>query len=846
MKERLAALAEYEIMDTAEEPEFDRITRLASVVCDAPVSLISLLDDRRQWFKSKVGFGGNESRLEDSICKFVLQSPELLEIPDASLDERCKDIAMVKMEPHIRFYAGAPLITPTGVPIGSLCAVDFKPRELNREQRKMLPLLAREVISLLEQRRKARKKTLELGRVARREIRLATNLQLNMSLQLMELVAEIIHDSVDPLLMLSSILHAICRHTGWSLGRAWVPGAKEGQRKEDLEAWRLDKSPAATVYREFVQASPIAASAFLREAVESCSALTMPVLCDDTEHPTSPLLHHYDFAFAIAVPISGNQLLGAMEFYSRPQAMPEHPFLKVLKDIGSLVGTALEREQTRIEMELSEAYFRHMVEDSLDIISILDAEGTIRFESQSITRDFGWKPAEMVGHNAFEYVHPDDLPMVASAFRQSLMTSGPTALLCFRFRHRDGSYRYLEGRGNNLLSNPAVRGVVFTSRDVTEKKQLEQQFSQLAGGIAHDFNNLMGVVIGYSSTLEVDNVTDLKTRNALTEVRNAAQKVAGLTGQLLAFSGRQIMQPVDLPLDERLAESQKSLGVLIGNTTRIRFVPGAEGAYVRVDPIQLDNVLLNLVLNARDALGDEGEIVLRTTKCTTVVGPYNPLPDDLPPGDYVVIQVADAGCGMSDDVRAHIFEPYFTTKPRGKGSGLGLAACQGIMHQSHGKITVTSKLGEGSVVSIYLPLVPTPVPEEKIIHLPTEPKSEVQTILFAEDEEALREFGIIVLEEAGYRVIAGENGRAVLDLVDSGAAPPFDLLLTDIMMPEMDGKELAENIRQRHPELPIIFCSGFAQDPSFHQGLPENMHFLPKPYTVSALLKIVGQFLQAS
>ncbi|MGC3991221.1 MAG: response regulator [Chthoniobacteraceae bacterium] len=845
MKERIAALAEYEIMDTAAEPEFDRITRLASVVCDAPVSLISLLDDRRQWFKSKIGFGGNESRLEDSICKYVLQSPDLLEIPDAREDERCREIAMVKNEPHIRFYVGAPLITPQGVPIGSLCAVDFKPRELNPEQRKVLPILASEVIDLLEYRRTARRKTLELGKMARREIRLSTNLQLNMSLQLMELIAEIIHDSVDPLLMLSSVLHAICRHTGWSLARAWVPAVSGSQRKEDLEAWRLDKSPAATVYREFVQASPVAASAFLREAVESCAALTMPVLRDDIEHPTSPLLHHYDFSFAVAVPIFGNKLLGAMEFYSQPRSMPDHPFLKVLKDIGSLVGTALEREQTRIEMQLSEAYFRHMVMDSLDIISILDADGTIRFESQSITRDFGWTPAEMIGSNAFEFVHPEDKVMVGSAFKQSLVTSGPTALLCFRFRHRDGSYRYLEGRGNNLLSNPAVRGVVFTSRDVTEKKQLEQQFGQLAGGIAHDFNNLLGVVIGYSSVLEVDKVADLKTRNALKEVRNAAQKVAGLTGQLLAFSGRQIMQPVDLPLDECLAESQKSLGVLIGDTTRIRFVPGAGGAYVHADPVQLDNVLLNLILNARDALGNDGEIILRTTKCTTIDGPYNPLPE-LPVGDYAVIQVADAGCGMSDEVRAHIFEPYFTTKPRGKGSGLGLAACQGIIHQSHGRITATSKLGSGSAFSIYLPLVSAPVLEEKIIDHPAHAKHEGQTILFAEDEDALREFGTVVLEEAGYRVLAGENGRVALDLARAGGAPQFDLLLTDIMMPEMDGKELAENIRQQHPEVPIIFCSGFAQDPSFYEGLPENMYFLPKPYTVSALLKIVGQFLQAS
>ncbi len=511
-------------------------------------------------------------------------------------------------------------------------------------------------------------------------------------------------------------------------------------------------------------------------------------------------------------------------------------------------------QQSLAALTLSETYFRHLTEYALDLITILDADGTIRFESRSIATELGYAPEDYIGRNAFEFVHPEDAPRIMQAFQHALETHGSTPLLSFRFRHKDGTYRILEGRGNNLLDDAAVAGIVFNSRDVTEQRRLEDQFrqsqkvqaiGQLTGGVAHDFNNILTAIIGYSELALNALPVESPQVGQVSEIRKAAHRAAALTRQLLAFSRKQVLQPRVIQLEAVITEMDKMLRRLLGE--QIDFVTVTHGALgnVKADLGQIEQVLLNLAVNARDAMANvpHAKLTIELTNAT-LDAHAAALREEIAPGEYVQLSVTDNGCGMPPEVKARIFEPFFTTKPQGQGTGLGLATCQGIVKQSGGYLAVYSEIGVGTTFKVLLPRVNDEAEAVTQHAEKYETRCGTGTVLLVEDEPMLRELGLTVLAELGYDVLCAENGREALRLLQEHPGRHIDLLLTDVVMPEMGGKELATHIRERDPQTRVVFCSGYTEDAVFHNGsLEPGVFFLQKPYTISGIAQKLSEVL---
>ncbi len=524
-----------------------------------------------------------------------------------------------------------------------------------------------------------------------------------------------------------------------------------------------------------------------------------------------------------------------------------------------------EEREARDALERSEAYFRSLIENSSDILAIVDGEGRIRFVSPSVTRVLGYRPEEVVGTSLFTLVDPDHLAAAMESFAAVMQSAErlPTPAE-YRVRHKDGSWRRVESVSQNLLENPAVRGVVINVRDVTARRRAEdalheseQQLVQaqkmeavgrLAGGVAHDFNNLLTAIKGFTELLLLDLPEGDQRRAYAAEIQGAASRAAGLTRQLLAFSRRQVLKPEVTDLNETVRLLEKILGRLIGEDVRMRFELSPELGHVRADPGQVEQVVMNLVVNARDAMPGGGELLIRTSNAR-LTGSDLQRHRYVHPGDYVLLEVIDSGSGMTREIQERVFEPFFTTKEQGRGTGLGLSTVYGIVKQSGGYIWVDSEPGEGTRFRIYLPRVtaePGPRAPRPAVSQTLEG---TESVLLVEDELAVRVLVRRVLERAGYTVVAASNGREALELARrrDPEESPFDLLLTDVVMPEMSGPELANELGAVHPGLRILYMSGYNDEAIVHHGVLEaGTALIEKPFTPEGLLRRIREALSPS
>ena len=407
-------------------------------------------------------------------------------------------------------------------------------------------------------------------------------------------------------------------------------------------------------------------------------------------------------------------------------------------------------------------------------------------------------------------------------------------------------------------SNGEIGGVLGTYYDITdlrraesEKEKLQAQLQQamkmeavgrLAGGVAHDFNNLLTVITGYSELLLQKVGKDSPMHGQVEEIRRAGERAASLTQQLLAFSRKQLIEPKVVHLDHLVAEMHKMLGRLIGENIELQAITGKSLGTVKVDPGQFQQILMNLAVNARDAMPDGGKIVIETANVELDAG-YCALHPYVTPGRFVMLAVSDTGQGMSEEVKAHIFEPFFTTKERGSGTGLGLATTYGAVHQAGGSIEVYSEVGIGTTFRVYLPRVEeeaaSPVKDDRPAALPVG----TETVLIVEDEGILRNLCVQILERLGYKVLQARDGaKAIAEA--QGYGDRIDLLLTDVVMPGMNGSELATQLVLHHPEMKVLFTSGYTEDVISHHGvLAEGVSFIGKPYTPSALARKVREVI---
>jgi two-component system cell cycle sensor histidine kinase/response regulator CckA len=524
----------------------------------------------------------------------------------------------------------------------------------------------------------------------------------------------------------------------------------------------------------------------------------------------------------------------------------------VLLPDGRIVGLMRDAERLRL-IEL----FQALIERASDMVSILSADGTIRYLSPSVSHVLGYESQEMVGRNILKFVHPDDRPAAEAGFDEALASSEGRPFEV-RYRARDGSWRLLEGAGTNRLDDPAIQGVVVNLRDVTERRRAEEALrhseerflhaqrlesvGRLAGGVAHDFNNLLTVILAFSD----QQVSKLEAAHPLyrsaSEIRKAAVRAADLTRQLLAFSRRQVLEPRALDLNAVLADLEPLLRRLVGGHTDLVFRPAADPALVRADPGQIQQVIMNLVVNASDAMPHGGRIALSTRE-VDVQGAQAARLEGLAPGRYVTLAVSDGGIGMDAETRSRLFEPFFTTKERGKGTGLGLSTVYGIIQQSGGAIEVESEPGEGSTFSVYLPRIAEAPEEREAAVAPELPRHGTETVLLVEDEVMVRELMSEMLLDAGYRVIETSGGR---EAFERAAAEPSEihLLLSDVMMPGITGPELAQGLAKLRPAIRVLFVSGYTQELVAQRGgLEPGVHLLQKPFDPETFTRKVREVL---
>jgi two-component system, cell cycle sensor histidine kinase and response regulator CckA len=516
-----------------------------------------------------------------------------------------------------------------------------------------------------------------------------------------------------------------------------------------------------------------------------------------------------------------------------------------------LVGTILEvTERMRAEQELrdSEERFRGLVEQSLAGFYLID-QGRFRYVSPAFVRSFGYgAPEEIVDHlSVGDLVAPEDRAKVIDNIRRRVAGEIEEVRYEFRGLRRDGSTFDVEvqGRAAEYQGRRVVIGVLL---DVSERKRLEEQYrqaqkmeaiGQLAGGVAHDFNNLLTVVQGNLSLLELDGLLPEPAREPVAEIRGASARAAALTRQLLAFSRRQTMQLVRLDLNEVVTGTTRMVQRIVGEDIRMVLQPASSEIPVLADRSMLEQVLLNLCINSRDAMPEGGSLTIATNLVRIGAVAVKKQPHARP-GDFGVIKVSDSGHGIPPDVLPHIFEPFYTTKEVGRGTGLGLATVHGIVQQHGGWIEVQSASGAGATFGVFLPVAPETVASE------SKPESEAsectgnETILFVEDEPALRNMTRALLQRLGYRVLEAATGPAALALwVEHREA--IQLVITDMVMPDgMSGFELGQRLQQERTDLPVIYTSGYSPEiVAGHQELVEGSNFLSKPFDLDRLARTV-------
>jgi hypothetical protein len=716
---RLEALRRYWILDSPQEQAFDDVTFLASRVCDTPIALISFVDEKRQWFKSALGLDLRETAVEVSFCAHAVAAGQMLIVPDACQDPRFCDNPFVIGRPHVRFYAGVPLVSPEGLALGTLCVLDDRPRQLSERSLEALVALSRQVTSLLEQRRSLSELEQTVSRLQRAEEWTAAQSRILKQMasgaplrRVLEEIVLLIEKNAPE--TLASIL-TLNEDTN-TLRHAAAPSLPESYQRL-VDGLRIGP-----------RAGSCGTAAYLRE----------PVVVSDVE--TDPLWADY---WEFALPY------GLRACWSVP----------VLSADGAVLGT------------------------------------------------FAMYYSERRGPTE------DDLRLLGQATHLAEIA----------------------------LSQARAEETLRRSEQQLRQAQKMEAVGQLAGGVAHDFNNLLGVIVGYSGLL-MDALGPVDRRRPLvTAIEAAADQAAALTRQLLAFGRRQVLQPRRLDLNAVLDETAKLLRRLIGEDIELVLNRGAELAAVEADPVQLQQVLLNLAVNARDAMPTGGRLTIETANCE-LDATFSRIHSEIRPGPHVMLRVTDTGMGISPAALQHVFEPFFTTKDAGKGTGLGLSTVYGIVRQSGGCITVVSSPGSGAQFTVYLPPAPSDRPDAAGPHLKRVAQGS-ETILVVEDEELLRRLTCRLLQTSGYRVLQAANGAEALEVARAYEAP-IHLLVTDVVMPGMSGATLAAQLLAARPEIKVLYVSGYASDLIARHGVADGSpSLLHKPFSRDALSSRVRELL---
>ena len=506
----------------------------------------------------------------------------------------------------------------------------------------------------------------------------------------------------------------------------------------------------------------------------------------------------------------------------------------------------------RHELVRREELFRLISENAADMIAVVDADGKRLYNSPAYERILGYTTEELQSTSSLEQVHPDDRQLVEEAATEA-RTGGVGRTIQYRMRHKNGAWHVLESGVNAVLNaHGQVEKLIIVNRDVTARRNLEEQFRQaqkmeavgrLSGGVAHDFNNLLGVIIGYAEFLQEQLRPENPLRASADEILKAGKRAASLTRQLLAFSRQQVLDPKVIDLNVAVSDMEKLLRRLIGEDVELSTSLAPDLGRVKADQGQFEQVVLNLAVNARDAMPQGGKLIIATENMVMDQAFVRRYPYPVQPGPYVCLTVTDSGTGMDAETKARAFEPFFTTKEKGKGTGLGLSTVYGVVKQSGGYIDVFSSPGAGTTFKIYLPRIEEAVSVQAPAQGEAKSFEGKETILLAEDEESLRTLTRTTLEQCGYKVIEAKDGIEALARSEAHDQS-IDLLLTDIVMPGMGGRALAQELTRRRPEIRVVYMSGYTGQAVGTQGpIDPGSDFLAKPFTRGVLARKVRDAL---
>ncbi len=534
-----------------------------------------------------------------------------------------------------------------------------------------------------------------------------------------------------------------------------------------------------------------------------------------------------------------------------------------LTENGSWIGTVIDindRKQAEAEIVDTNIMLEQLVAErsreldrifrlSTDLLAVADFSGRYVSVSPAWEQITGRSVAEALASNYIDFVHPDHIAKVADDF--AALHEGKPVWCENRYRRADGAYRWLSWRAVSMVEEQRIYAV---ARDITAEKDRDEQLrqsqkmevvGQLTGGIAHDFNNLLTIIMGSLELLQRGlPATDAKSTRRIDAAMEGAHRAAALTHRLLAFARRSPLEPKPVEPDRLVAGMSDMLHRVLGEHIALETVAAAGLWRVQADVNQLENSILNLAVNARDAMPEGGHLTIETQNAF-LDETYAAARGDVAPGQYVMIAVTDTGTGMTADVRERVFEPFFTTKPQGHGTGLGLAQVYGFIKQSNGHVMIYSEPGQGTSVKLYLPRLRGTVTEDKRPPAPTTttPTSRGETILVVEDEENVRNFSVEVLEDYGYHVVAAENADGALRALDDVAE--IDMLFTDVVLTgNMNGRLLANEVLRRRPNAAVLFTTGYTRNAIIHHGrLDDGIDFIGKPFTASALGQMVRKIL---
>ena len=545
-----------------------------------------------------------------------------------------------------------------------------------------------------------------------------------------------------------------------------------------------------------------------------------------------------------------------------------HVFLGVISVTGLIIAATIsEHRQTASTLRgseeqrrASEERYRDLFENAQDFIVTADLEGRFTSANNAVLQVSGYSREEFLNLKILDVMAPSSADLAWSAFKEVLggRKHGQSQL---ELISKDGRRLWVEVSSRRLTQSGAVVGIQSIGRDISWRKRLEQELlhsqkmeavGRLAGGVAHDFNNLLGVIIGYSDLTLQELGADDPLRKRIGEIRKAGKRAAEVTKQLLAFSRKQVLTPKVVDLSSLVSETTRMLLRLMGEDIELITKLSPVAARVQTDPAQMQQVIMNLALNARDAMPRGGKLILETATVALDHATGSAIFEELTergvfviPGRYVLLAVSDTGTGMDEQTKARIFEPFFTTKQPGEGTGLGLATVYGFVKQSGGYIWVYSEPGRGTTFKIYLPQVKASAEPGESEEPPRLPHGS-ETVLLVEDEESLRELNQELMEGLGYTVLRAAYGAQALELAEQHSGQ-IDLLLTDVVMPGMSGRELAERLAFTRPELKVLYMSGYTDNVIVHHGiLRSGIAFLQKPFTRDALARKLREVLQPS